>query len=54
MLAVERKGEMRYRLDVTRRRQNKNSAFTLTEWLVFIAMVSRAAQTGLPLALQRV
>jgi len=39
MLAVERKGEMRYRLDVTRRRQNKNSAFTLTELLFVIAII---------------
>ena len=39
MLAVERKGEMRYRLDVTRRRQNKNSAFTLMELLVVIAII---------------
>jgi prepilin-type N-terminal cleavage/methylation domain-containing protein len=40
MLAVERKGEMRYRLGVTSRRQNKNSAFTLTELLVVITVVS--------------
>jgi prepilin-type N-terminal cleavage/methylation domain-containing protein len=39
MLAVERKGEMQYRLDMTRRRQNKNSAFTLTELLVVIAII---------------
>jgi prepilin-type processing-associated H-X9-DG protein/prepilin-type N-terminal cleavage/methylation domain-containing protein len=38
-LAVERKGEMRYRLDMTRRRQNKNSAFTLIELLVVIAII---------------
>jgi prepilin-type processing-associated H-X9-DG protein/prepilin-type N-terminal cleavage/methylation domain-containing protein len=30
---------MRYRLDVTRRRQNKNSAFTLTELLFVIAII---------------
>jgi len=40
MLAVERKGEMQYRLDVTRRRQNKNSAFTLMELLVVIAIIA--------------
>jgi len=40
MLAVERKGEMQYRLDVTCRRQNKNSAFTLTELLVVIAIIA--------------
>ena len=40
MLAVERKGEMQYRLDVTNRRQNKNSAFTLTELLVVIAIIA--------------
>jgi len=39
-LAVERKGEMQYRLDVTSRRQNKNSAFTLTELLVVIAIIA--------------
>jgi prepilin-type processing-associated H-X9-DG protein/prepilin-type N-terminal cleavage/methylation domain-containing protein len=38
-LAVERKGEMRYRLDMTRRSQNRNSAFTLTELLVVIAII---------------
>jgi prepilin-type processing-associated H-X9-DG protein/prepilin-type N-terminal cleavage/methylation domain-containing protein len=37
MLAVERKGEMRYRLSVTSPR--KNSAFTLTELLVVIAVI---------------
>jgi prepilin-type processing-associated H-X9-DG protein/prepilin-type N-terminal cleavage/methylation domain-containing protein len=31
---------MRYRLDVTRRRQNKNSAFTLIELLVVIAIIA--------------
>src|SRR5271170_3446679 len=40
MLAVERKGEMQYLLDVTRRRQNKNSAFTLTELLVVTAIIA--------------
>jgi prepilin-type processing-associated H-X9-DG protein/prepilin-type N-terminal cleavage/methylation domain-containing protein len=40
MLAIERKGEMQYRLDVTCRRQNKNSAFTLTELLVVIAIIA--------------
>jgi prepilin-type processing-associated H-X9-DG protein/prepilin-type N-terminal cleavage/methylation domain-containing protein len=40
MLAVERKGEMVYRLDVTSRRQNKNSAFTLIELLVVISIVA--------------
>jgi prepilin-type processing-associated H-X9-DG protein/prepilin-type N-terminal cleavage/methylation domain-containing protein len=30
---------MRYRLDVTRHRQNRNSAFTLTELLVVIAII---------------
>src|SRR5271169_2492232 len=39
MLAVERKGEMQYRLGVTCRRQNKNSAFTLTELLAVIAII---------------
>jgi prepilin-type N-terminal cleavage/methylation domain-containing protein len=39
-LAVERKGEMQYRLDVTSRRQNKNPAFTLTELLVVIAIIA--------------
>jgi prepilin-type processing-associated H-X9-DG protein/prepilin-type N-terminal cleavage/methylation domain-containing protein len=39
MLAVERKGEMRYRLGMTSRRQNKNSAFTLIELLVVIAII---------------
>jgi prepilin-type N-terminal cleavage/methylation domain-containing protein/prepilin-type processing-associated H-X9-DG protein len=40
MLAVERKGEMQYRLDVTSRRKNKNSAFTLIELLVVIAIIA--------------
>src|SRR5882757_599192 len=40
MLAVERKGEIQYRLDVTRRRQNKNSALTLVELLVVIAIIA--------------
>jgi prepilin-type processing-associated H-X9-DG protein/prepilin-type N-terminal cleavage/methylation domain-containing protein len=31
---------MKYRLDMTRRRQNKNSAFTLTELLVVIAIIA--------------
>jgi prepilin-type N-terminal cleavage/methylation domain-containing protein len=38
-LAVERKGEMRYRLGVTRRCQNKNSAFTLMELLAVVAVI---------------
>jgi prepilin-type N-terminal cleavage/methylation domain-containing protein/prepilin-type processing-associated H-X9-DG protein len=38
-LAVERKGEMQYRLDVTSRRQNKDSAFTLIELLAVIAII---------------
>jgi len=33
-------GEMPYRLDVTSRRQNKNSAFTLIELLVIIAILA--------------
>jgi prepilin-type processing-associated H-X9-DG protein/prepilin-type N-terminal cleavage/methylation domain-containing protein len=40
MLDVERKDEMQYRLDVTCRRQNKNSAFTLVELLVVIAIIA--------------
>jgi prepilin-type N-terminal cleavage/methylation domain-containing protein/prepilin-type processing-associated H-X9-DG protein len=48
MLAVERKGEMRYRLDVTRRRQNNNSAFTLVELLVVIAIIAILAALLLP------
>ena len=39
MLAVERKGEMRYHCGVTRCCQNKNSAFTLVELLVVIAII---------------
>jgi prepilin-type N-terminal cleavage/methylation domain-containing protein len=39
LLAVERKGEMEYHLDMTRRRQNKNSAFTLVELLTVIAII---------------
>jgi prepilin-type processing-associated H-X9-DG protein/prepilin-type N-terminal cleavage/methylation domain-containing protein len=38
-LAVERKGEIEYRLDVTRRCQDKDPAFTLTELLVVIAII---------------
>jgi prepilin-type processing-associated H-X9-DG protein/prepilin-type N-terminal cleavage/methylation domain-containing protein len=38
-LAVERKGEIQYRLDVTSRRQNKDSAFTLIELLVVITII---------------
>jgi prepilin-type N-terminal cleavage/methylation domain-containing protein len=38
-LAVERKGEMRYRLDMTSRRQNQDSAFTLMEMLVVVAII---------------
>ena len=41
-------GEMQYRLDVTRRRQNKNSAFTLTELLVVIAIIAILAALLLP------
>jgi prepilin-type processing-associated H-X9-DG protein/prepilin-type N-terminal cleavage/methylation domain-containing protein len=48
MLAVERKGEMQYRLDVTSRRQNKNSAFTLVELLVVIAIIAILAALLLP------
>jgi prepilin-type processing-associated H-X9-DG protein/prepilin-type N-terminal cleavage/methylation domain-containing protein len=48
MLAVERKGEMQYCLDVTRRRQNKNSAFTLIELLVVIAIIAILAALLLP------
>jgi len=43
MLTVERKGEMRYCWDVTRCRQNKNSAFTLTELLVVIVIIAIVA-----------
>src|SRR5271156_1331070 len=39
MLAVERKGEMRYRLDMFLRRRNENCAFTLIELLVVIAII---------------
>ena len=39
-MAVERKGEMKYRLDVTSRRQNIDSAFTLIELLVVIAIIA--------------
>jgi len=38
-LAVERKGEIEYRLDVTRRYLDKDSAFTLTEMLAVIAII---------------
>jgi prepilin-type processing-associated H-X9-DG protein/prepilin-type N-terminal cleavage/methylation domain-containing protein len=48
MLAVERKGEMSYRLDMTRRRQNKFFAFTLTELLVVIAIIGILAALLLP------
>jgi prepilin-type processing-associated H-X9-DG protein/prepilin-type N-terminal cleavage/methylation domain-containing protein len=48
MLAVERKGEMRYRWDVTSCRQNKSSAFTLIELLVVIAIVAILAALLLP------
>jgi prepilin-type processing-associated H-X9-DG protein len=47
-LAVERKVEMQYRWDVTSRRQNKNSAFTLTELLVVTATVGILAALLLP------
>jgi len=39
MLAVERKGEMKYCLNMFRCSQNKNSAFTLMELLVVIAII---------------
>jgi prepilin-type processing-associated H-X9-DG protein/prepilin-type N-terminal cleavage/methylation domain-containing protein len=39
---------MRYRWDVTSRRQNKNSAFTLTELLVVIAVIAILAALLLP------
>jgi prepilin-type processing-associated H-X9-DG protein/prepilin-type N-terminal cleavage/methylation domain-containing protein len=38
-LWVERKGEMEYHLDMTRRHQNGNSAFTLLELLTVIAII---------------
>jgi prepilin-type N-terminal cleavage/methylation domain-containing protein len=38
-LAVERKGEMKYRLDVPAQHRNQNSAFTLIELLVVIAII---------------
>jgi prepilin-type processing-associated H-X9-DG protein/prepilin-type N-terminal cleavage/methylation domain-containing protein len=38
-LAIERKGEMLYRLDVSAQRRNQNSAFTLVELLVVIAII---------------
>jgi len=40
MLAVERKGEMKYQFGVTLRRSDKNSAFTLVELLVVIAIIA--------------
>jgi prepilin-type processing-associated H-X9-DG protein/prepilin-type N-terminal cleavage/methylation domain-containing protein len=39
MLAVERKGEMSYRLGMTSQRRKNNFAFTLTELLVVIAVI---------------
>ena len=39
MLAVERKGKMRYRLDMTRLPERKCPAFTLMELLVVIAII---------------
>ena len=48
MLAVERKGEMRYHCGVTRCCQNKNSAFTLVELLVVIAIIGILAALLLP------
>jgi prepilin-type processing-associated H-X9-DG protein/prepilin-type N-terminal cleavage/methylation domain-containing protein len=48
MLAVERKGEMQYRLDMTSRRQNKIFAFTLIELLVVIAIIAILAAFLLP------
>jgi prepilin-type processing-associated H-X9-DG protein/prepilin-type N-terminal cleavage/methylation domain-containing protein len=39
LLAIERKGEMKYRLDVTCHRLNKLSAFTLVELLTVIGII---------------
>jgi prepilin-type processing-associated H-X9-DG protein/prepilin-type N-terminal cleavage/methylation domain-containing protein len=39
MLAVERKGEMQYCLNMFLRRRNESSAFTLTELLMVIAII---------------
>jgi prepilin-type N-terminal cleavage/methylation domain-containing protein/prepilin-type processing-associated H-X9-DG protein len=39
MLALERKGEMRYCWDMTHRHQVNNPAFTLTEMLVVVAII---------------
>jgi prepilin-type processing-associated H-X9-DG protein/prepilin-type N-terminal cleavage/methylation domain-containing protein len=47
-LVVERKAEMSYCLEVTRRRQDKNSAFTLIELLVVIAIIAILAALLLP------
>jgi prepilin-type N-terminal cleavage/methylation domain-containing protein/prepilin-type processing-associated H-X9-DG protein len=47
-LAIERKGEMEYRLGMTRCRQNVNSAFTLMELLVVIAIIGILAALLLP------
>jgi prepilin-type processing-associated H-X9-DG protein/prepilin-type N-terminal cleavage/methylation domain-containing protein len=48
MLAVERKGEMSYRFDVTYQRRKNNFAFTLAELLVVIAVVGILAALLIP------
>jgi prepilin-type processing-associated H-X9-DG protein/prepilin-type N-terminal cleavage/methylation domain-containing protein len=48
MLAVERKGEMSYRLGMTSQRRKNNFAFTLAELLVVIAVVGILAALLLP------
>jgi prepilin-type N-terminal cleavage/methylation domain-containing protein/prepilin-type processing-associated H-X9-DG protein len=48
MLAVERKGEMKYHFGVTLQRANQNSAFTLVELLVVIAIIAILAALLLP------